>query len=358
MSSAKNVIETHYFVFTQRQSQAYPPQNEPRVVHDLIECCNQYSNLHPIIDTFTSTEGTNQRLVALRGTIPVSYKGIVYKIPVHVWVMPYHPLGPPLMHVVPSRSMIFRQRHPHVDYTNGLVYLPYLSHWDPLTSTIDGAVRAMIHAFSIKPPVYSRGRNSGTGEDLERRQLIRALTQRMSEALLKNTNAAMQEVGGMLKRKDSLLREDPLRQSMKRQLSRQKLELETGHEQLESRKKSLEQWNELHPAPPTDANIDQITRPRTVLQDQNLECSAQDAAMADALDQMDEAIAKGVIDTSTYMREVRRVAREQFFVRALGNRVLHMAASTESRDSMLTSEEASCSKMVGVHATYQRRSNR
>lgn len=281
-----------------------------------------FPSLHPIVDTFTARDGTSHRLVALRGTVPISYKGAPYKIPVHIWAMAYHPTGPPLMFVVPTSTMVFRQRHPHVDYTNGLVYLPYLSEWDALSSSLCGAINSMIIVFSRTPPVYSRDPAQVISqEEVERRRLSRRISERVELALTKKNAEAADTIAKLHIRKDAVIQEESARQSLSQQLYRERFDIHRAQNSLRDKLTALHKWHADHLHPLPDADIDDITHPATVLQQQSIDCGARDAALTDALDQLDEAIAKGVIDDETYMRDVRRIAREQFFTRALLRKV-------------------------------------
>ena len=57
--------------------------------------------------------------------------------------------------------MVVRSRHRHVD-AQGLVYLPYLSEWDPSNSRIEELIGVMVSVFSQDPPVYARKHGSSS----------------------------------------------------------------------------------------------------------------------------------------------------------------------------------------------------
>lgn len=352
----------------QRQSGSYHAQNENRVIHDVQECSRSFPSLHPILSNFEAADGNVQRLLALRGTVPITYKGSVYKIPVHMWVMPYHPAGPPLAFVVPTRTMVFRQRHPHVDSLNGRVYMPYLSSWDALTSTILGTVNAMIQVFSIKPPVYSHQTPSvSTQEDYERQLLIRELSQRFNTALSRNTFTARRTIQRMVAKQEALKQEESALQTKKREVLREKADLETTERHVRQAVHDLRRWRTQHPDAPTGASIDGMTRPRTLFREQLIDCSALDAAQTEALDQIDEAFATGVIQNEKYVLDVRKIARQQFFTRALQRRVQQQIAVTEPEEEATTlvppqqpapiqaSTHSRQPVSTPVHATYRPR---
>lgn len=74
--------------------------------------------------------GTTLRLIKFAGTLPISYRGTVYHIPVTVWLPPAYPLQGPNLFVSPTPDMAIKQQHQHVD-VEGRCYLPSLSQWNP-----------------------------------------------------------------------------------------------------------------------------------------------------------------------------------------------------------------------------------
>lgn len=76
-------------------------------------------------------DGTRLDLLNLGGTIPVSYKGATYNIPVCIWLMNTHPLNAPICYVKPTPDMQIKVSM-FVDY-NGKIYLPYLHDWVPVS---------------------------------------------------------------------------------------------------------------------------------------------------------------------------------------------------------------------------------
>ncbi|XP_041984766.1 tumor susceptibility gene 101 protein [Aricia agestis] len=116
-----------------------------------------YRSLTYRLEVFVFNNGTRKNLLNLEGTIPVTYKGAVYNIPVCIWLMDTHPQNVPLCFVKPTADMTIRVSK-YVD-SNGKVYLPYLHEWNPNGSNLMKLVQSMIAAFGELPPVYSKPRN-------------------------------------------------------------------------------------------------------------------------------------------------------------------------------------------------------
>ena len=296
---------------TQLSCASYPLSNHAAVVNDIRRCTRQYPTLHPVIDTFKSPDGSSKPLIALRGTVPIVYKALEYQIPIHIWLMSYHPAGPPRIFVVPTINMIFRNPHPHVDHTNGMLYMSYLSDWNPHSSTLTGAVNAMVQVFSVKPPVYARPVSSS------RTNLIRTLTQQILRNF-SNESARVRTAKQTLATRTSQL--SALHSNL-HSLQSRKSRLQFRFFDLEARLSVLQMWHKYHPEPPADAHIDSITHPRHVQTAQRIELKATDLSYNDAMDFVDEAFVKRVISVDTYIRQLRQIARAQFFARALVNKL-------------------------------------
>lgn len=112
----------------------------------------------------------------------------------------------------------------------------------------------------------------------------------------------------------------------------QKEKLEQQSTAVEQATKDIEKWLEdeaakkkesnggLHQANSgekgDDDNIDDCVVPATKVQAQMMDLSAENAAIADALYFLDKALYQGLLDCSTHLKQVRRLAKRQFLVRA------------------------------------------
>ncbi|KAI5730402.1 hypothetical protein M8J76_013308 [Diaphorina citri] len=97
--------------------------------------------------------GYRKTLAVLRGTIPVSFKGLVYHIPVCIWLMDTHPDHAPICYVRPTADMRINVSQ-NVDHT-GKIYSPYLHTWTAQNSKLEGLIKTLASAFSALPPLYS-----------------------------------------------------------------------------------------------------------------------------------------------------------------------------------------------------------
>lgn len=119
----------------------------------------------------------------LQGTVPMTYKGNTYHIPVCLWIVDTHPSNAPMCFVKPTADMLIKVSR-FCDH-NGKIYLPYLHDWTPVSTTLLscgdvgqaphlfvsffqsnsdllGLIQVMILTFGDFPPVYSKPKQQTT----------------------------------------------------------------------------------------------------------------------------------------------------------------------------------------------------
>eukprot|EP00691_Histiona_aroides_P000746 EC850211.1.p1 GENE.EC850211.1~~EC850211.1.p1 ORF type:complete len:117 (+),score=22.19 EC850211.1:85-435(+) len=107
-------------------SQVYPYPNRPFVKEDVSSVCRQYQSLVPAAGNLVRTDGTESRLLQIKGTIPMHYGGHQYNVPLVIWITEGFPSTPPVVFVTPTQNMFIVESHHHVGM-DGLVYHQYLS---------------------------------------------------------------------------------------------------------------------------------------------------------------------------------------------------------------------------------------
>ncbi|XP_015790509.1 tumor susceptibility gene 101 protein [Tetranychus urticae] len=131
---------------------------QTQVKKDIVNVFSFYHGLQPKLEKYTFPGGKDQELVTLNGTIPISFKGSTYHIPVCIFVQKDHPYSPPMCYVRPTPEMAIKASK-YVD-NEGKIYLPYLSDWKAESSDILGAIQVMIIIFGETPPVYQKPKTS------------------------------------------------------------------------------------------------------------------------------------------------------------------------------------------------------
>ncbi|XP_013413928.1 tumor susceptibility gene 101 protein isoform X2 [Lingula anatina] len=121
---------------------------------DILQAFSNFKDLRPNVDSFVFNDGNRKELLCLEGTIPVTYRGTTYNIPVCLWLLETHPYNPPMVYVKPTATMQIKPGQ-HVD-ANGRVYLPYLHEWRHPQSDLFGLIQIMGIIFGENPPVFAK----------------------------------------------------------------------------------------------------------------------------------------------------------------------------------------------------------
>ncbi|KAK1802257.1 hypothetical protein P4O66_021915 [Electrophorus voltai] len=123
-------------------------------VREITNVTTQYKDLRPVMDNYVFNDGSTKELLSLTGTVPVTYRGNIYNIPICLWLLDSYPYNPPICFVKPTSTMMIKTGK-HID-ANGKIYLPYLHEWKHPQSDLFGLIQVMIVVFGEEPPVFSR----------------------------------------------------------------------------------------------------------------------------------------------------------------------------------------------------------
>ncbi|PBP17803.1 UEV-domain-containing protein [Diplocarpon rosae] len=127
-----------------------------RTYNDVAQTLSHYSSLSPRTDVYTYENGKSALLLHMSGTLPVVFRGTIYRFPIALWIPHGYPLEAPLVYVTPTESMLVRPGQ-HVD-PQGKVYHPYLVGWAEFwdRSNILKFLAILRDVFAKEPPVVSR----------------------------------------------------------------------------------------------------------------------------------------------------------------------------------------------------------
>ncbi|GBG66807.1 hypothetical protein CBR_g70686 [Chara braunii] len=150
-----------YLYKTLPQLTVYSEDAQTVIQEQILQCIEAYRGLsmtlqnHPQ-DGGNESKGAKFLMFVLEGTIPITYQGGHYNIPVNVRLAGGYPLNPPVGYVKSSRELQLKQDHAHVDslgfcHIKGFV----AGQWDG-SRTLKDFVDEMVRVFSADPPLYSK----------------------------------------------------------------------------------------------------------------------------------------------------------------------------------------------------------
>ncbi|KAK2995734.1 hypothetical protein RJ640_004263 [Escallonia rubra] len=366
-------------VLSQRGPSALPYAEDVKwlIRQHLVALSDACPSLQPKTAAFTHNDGRTVHLLQADGTVPMPFGGVTYNIPVIIWLMESYPRHPPLVFVNPTPDIIIKSPNPFVK-TSGMVSIPYLQNWVYPSSNLLDLSRNLSHYFAKDPPLYSQRRPnphphpinpnpapspspsfnspnngpsvrpaipprayppspygsgriqperpSGTEDPTElfKRNAINKLVESLHSDIgsLRKTREA--EMEGMFGAQAALRqREEQLSRGV-REMQDEKEGLEQQLQMVLMNADVLEGWlreNEGKAANMGSVDVDDMFEACDPLSRQMLECTSSDLAIEDTVYTLDKAAQDGLLPFDQYLRNVRMLSREQFFLRATSAKV-------------------------------------
>jgi len=334
--------------------------------------------LRPIAAELVEDNGEVSTVLVLQGTIATHFRGNTYQLLVDIYLPAGYPNRPPTCFVRLAENMYLKENHRHVG-SDGKVYLPYLHEWRQHSHNLVELVVAMSSVFSDDPPVFARAAAAPAPppppppppppaqdptpvsngwftsqhilQQQEQKKQAKLESEKLAEKERQEQIQAQQvweskredQVRGMVARKiEKYLKEESARvqSQVERDMQDQQrlqladeqkiqVQLTLFEEKIEALKKhcatvqkketDIAAWLEeakeraevVHK--PT---VDDMVVPANALHAQMLDLCAENASISDAMYFLDRALYLGHLDLETHMRQVRRLAKKQFLVRA------------------------------------------
>uniref|UniRef100_A0A803P2P4 Uncharacterized protein n=1 Tax=Cannabis sativa TaxID=3483 RepID=A0A803P2P4_CANSA len=274
-------------VLSQRGPSALPYSEDTKwlIRQHLVSLTSSYPSLEPKTATFTHNDGRSVNLLQADGTVPMSFQGVTYNIPVVIWLMETYPRHPPCVYVNPTRDMIIKRPHPHVN-----------------PSVSSGYTRPAIPPRAYPPSPYGSGSGSYSRPqsddptEVYKRNAINKLVEMREEQLNTGVKEMQSEMEGLEQQLQMVLMNADI--------------LEAWLRENEGKTRSLE-----------NVDVDDAFECVDSLSKQMLDCTAGDLAVEDAIYALDKAVQDGAIPFDQYLRSIRLLSREQFFHRAMGAKV-------------------------------------
>lgn len=386
-------------LLSQRGPNALPYSEDVKLLirQHLLNLMQDLPSLRAKPASFVHNDGTSVNLLQVDGTVPMTFNSVSYNIPVIIWLLESYPKSPPRVFVSPTKDMVIKRPHRHVD-ASGMVSLPYLQSWFYPRSNLSELARGLSSMFSQDPPLFSKPSSpsshtlhrtntatssspasSGSGtltnpnpytssmhpsparpqmqllppsphraespgsstpsrpassrygrpenlrsdnpSDVFRRNAINALVERLkhdTSELRKTRETDMDKLfmaQSQLKQKT-----EQLTQGMD-QMQQEKENLERQLQIIRTNTDMLGSWLKMHSESNLDIDVDDAFEPCDALSKQMLECTSVDLALEDVIYSLDKAVQEGSIPVDVYLKQVRSLAREQFFHRAISAKI-------------------------------------
>ncbi|KAJ7568205.1 hypothetical protein O6H91_01G023200 [Diphasiastrum complanatum] len=163
---------------------------------------------------------------------------------------------------------------------------------------------------------HPRPSRTDNPSEVFKRNAVNALTERLQSDVLELRKSFEVEMDELFNTQALLNQRSEVLDRGTRELQQEKEGLEQQLQLMHTNTDVLETWLQANDKGVKDFSIDDVFQPYDPLSKQMLECTAADLAIEDVLYSMDKAVQEGVISVETYLKHVRILSREQFFLRA------------------------------------------
>ncbi|KTF86711.1 hypothetical protein cypCar_00034165 [Cyprinus carpio] len=292
---------------------------------DITNATSHYKDLKPVMDNYVFNDGSTKELLSLTGTVPVSYRGNVYNIPICLWLLDTYPYNPPICFVKPTSAMMIKTgKHPQ--------------------SELLGLIQVMIVVFGEEPPVFSRPttqapypafpaagptRDGTIGEDTIRASLVSAVSDKLRRRMKEEMDRAQAELDALKRTEEDLKRGHQKLEEMVTKLDLEMADVDKNIDLLKQRDEELTVALEKMENQSENNDIDDVIVPAAPLYKQILNLYAEENAIEDTIFYLGEALRKGVIDLDVFLKHVRLLSRKQFQLRALMQKARKIAGLSD-----------------------------
>lgn len=290
------------------------------ILRHLLSMLQEYPGFRPSTRRFMHNDGTEVNLLCASGYLHVSNS--TTPIPLIIWLHENYPVQAPLVFVSLDPMTPIHRHHPFVD-TCGATFPPYLLTWKFPPCNLVGLLNNLAllfshdHPFSYLPMMTGFSIPSLVSKKEALDRLVGMLYYDMV-ALLASTFEEIEELSLLqeeLKRRDCIT--TTMISEMEQERKRLKDRLNNYAEEIDR----LANWLRVTDPKPVMAmaagnvetedvfEIDEKSRWR-------LESLAADLAIEDVLHKLDNVLEQKAVSFDSYIKQVRRLAREQFLFRA------------------------------------------
>ncbi|ESQ52560.1 hypothetical protein EUTSA_v10016907mg [Eutrema salsugineum] len=284
----------------------------------LISFLQDFPNFELSTDTFNHNNGTTVQLFRLEGSLRTRSTTVQLTI----WVHENYPLTPPMVFVSSNSMAPIRTNHPFVN-SSGLTNSNYIETWEYPRCNLLDFIRNLRRVLANDNPFVHNGSDSDSIPTQIRSVSRPEALDRLATSLHYDALAIMarseEEIENLWKLQSEVKKRS---ESVTRIIS----DLEAEREKLKERVAKLKDdtfvlaiWVETNylkvmNATSKDMGIEEMFQ--TEEDDtEDVESLAADEAIEDMLSALEEAWEKGEIEMGSYLRQVRVLAREQFFCR-------------------------------------------
>ncbi|KAL9435989.1 hypothetical protein AB3S75_022117 [Citrus x aurantiifolia] len=321
-SSSIQFIDTALWCTTPFRLSYADPNQKWLIRKQLLSLLQNYPSFNLSNDTFTHNDGTAVNLFKVSGCFHVSQS----TPPIHftLWLHENYPSMAPMAFIVSSNSMYpIRQNHPFVSPC-GTITTPYLQTWSYPGYNLNDLVHNLVQIFSHDHPlIYYSTEFSFTRTSLvSKREALDRFSGMLHYDMGALQSRTEEETEALLTIQVELKNRARVIRNIVSGLDDERKKLKETVMELAGEADVLTNWLKVNGDPKAIGVIlgDRVEDTFEAIDAESkaeFEGSAADEAIEDVIYALDKALERGVVSFDSYIRQVRILAREQFFHRDL-----------------------------------------
>lgn len=270
-----------------------------------------YPHFELSTDTFNHNNGAKVQLFCLEGSLRI--RNSTRQLPtvqLTIWIHENYPLTPPLLFINPN-SIPIRTNHPFVS-SSGFTNSRYIETWEHPRCNLLDSIRNLKKVLANDNPFVHTDSIPTRIQSVSRTEALDRLATSLHYDVLTTVERSEKEIENLWKLQSEVKQRS---ESVKKIIT----ELETERERLKVRALKLKDdsdvlatWVETNLMKPMsmDMGIEEMFEIESAVEE-----LAGDDAIEDVLRVLEEAAARGELEIGSYLKQVRVLAREQFFIR-------------------------------------------
>lgn len=279
----------------------------------------EFSSLSPSVAMFTHNDGTMVNLLKAEGYLHISQ--YLPSIHVSIWIHEHYPHKPPIVQVTSKSNPTYpiRPNHPFVD-PSGVTTSSYLHTWGPFGHDLLGLAYSLVKIFSLDHPFYFASAPTLSHPSyMSKTDCMDRLWWMLHYDMMTLRETTNDEVENLtILQADMSMRVD-ITTSIIIGLDHERVNLKQRVKEITDESDILINWlavNKVNLSVAMGGKVEDAFECIDTYSHLALELLAEDQALEDLMYALEKALEKGVIRYEHYMKQVRSLARHQFFFRA------------------------------------------
>ncbi|KAG9451891.1 hypothetical protein H6P81_004795 [Aristolochia fimbriata] len=300
---------------------SYIHHGQKGVIRDhLLSLLADFPSLSPSADHFVHNDGTSVHLLNVTGSLRLP--GNRHPIRLTIWVHQLYPIERPLVFLNTGPTQFLLRDHPFVD-TSGAATSPYLQTWRYPNSNLSDLTRNLLHIFTHYPPFsepLSLLSNQTRPSLPSKRESIDRLAGILHRDLTSLQTRVENETEDLIHLQKTLKKRARITSTIIYELQGENSSVKQRVNQVLEQVDLLQNWLRINASGFTSSLAQDACDMFEAEDDdsrQILENEAADLAIEDVIEVMDKEAENGSVPCGAYIKQIRALAREQFFHRAM-----------------------------------------